>query len=176
MGWFGRVVGVIASTIAVVAIAVGSQVRELRPFRENTTVVYSAEKMPLLAWVFAHWRADGFSVPEDGETFVWNKYAVNIPPLFQLAPKQWECQNFSSIETSDVVFFPDESGDIDFGMVFESDVGDRTKVGIMQPIPGGLLILQSIERSNVLGVGRPIVKRKFVPPVSPTPHAGGVSI
>lgn len=155
---------VIASIVAVGAVAGAAETKQLRPFHDDQSVEYSPDKMPLLAWVFAHWQSEGFAVPDPGEKFVWKKYAVNVAPLFALAEHQWPCQNFSSIEKSDLVFFPDSSGNVSVGMVFEPDVDDKTLVGVMQPLPGGLIITQALERSNILGIGRPVKKTKFTPP------------
>lgn len=164
----------IASTILVGAIAWATEIKDFRPFHDDATVVYSAEKMPLLSWVFAHWQSEGYAVPQDGEEFVWSKYAVNVESLFQLAPHQWECQKFSCIQKNDLVFFRNDSGNINVGMVFDIFEDDRTLVGVMQPLPGGLIMIQGLERSKVLGIGRP-VKPKFTVPVKPHLRTGDMS-
>jgi hypothetical protein len=48
------------------------------PFPESESTTYSLDESPITDWIFEHWAAGGYAVPEDGEHFVWRKYVIAV--------------------------------------------------------------------------------------------------
>jgi hypothetical protein len=120
-----------------------AQIKVLQPFPQDKTVTYSETDMPMAAWVLAHWEADGYKVPKDGDTFVWRKYAIDIPDL-------------ASVQKDDVVIFEGDSPGFELALVYATDMEDATKIAVIQPLKSGLIIIHVLDRDKILGVCRPI--------------------
>jgi hypothetical protein len=114
-------------------------------FPESKSTTYSQDESPITDWFFQHWTAAGYAVPEDGEHFVWCKYVVAVSDL-------------SKIQADDGVMYLNKDG-ITSALALVVKVGLRDDaVAVIEPIPGGLVMMHSVDRSRIESAFRPVRK------------------
>ena len=113
-------------------------------FPVELTTTYDAGTEAFATWLFYHWKALGYKVPTDGETFTWSQYVVNV-------------YDFNDIRPDDAVLYWDEKkkGSMT-ALVVMVDAQDKTTIVVMEPMEGRLIIVHSIPRSSLQGVIRPV--------------------
>jgi hypothetical protein len=113
------------------------------PFPESESTTYSQSESPITDWIFEHWAAVGYALPKDGEHFVWRKYVMGVIDL-------------STIQVGDGIMYLNNDGVTSaLGLVVEVGLKDGA-VAVMEPIPGGLVIIH--ERSRIQSAFRPVRK------------------
>lgn len=98
------------------------------PFPESKSTTYSQRESPITDWMFEHWAAAGYAVPEDGEHSVWRTDVVAVTDV-------------SKIQAND-------------GIMYLKD----NAVAVMEPIPGGLVMMHGVDRSRIESAFRPVRK------------------
>jgi hypothetical protein len=127
------------------ALAGFADVVPQHPFPEWESTTYNQNESPITDWIFEHWAAIGYAVPKDGEHFVWRKYVVDVADL-------------STIQLGDGVMYLKEDGITSkLALVVEVGSGDDT-VAVMEPLPGGLVIIHGVNRSRIQSAFRPVRK------------------
>jgi hypothetical protein len=115
------------------------------PFPESKNVTYSQNESPITDWIFEHWAAAGFAVPEDGEKFVWSKYVVAV-------------NDFSEIQANDGIMYLGKD-DVTSALAIVLDVGLKDDaVAVMEPVRDGLVIMHGVDRSRIESAFRPVRK------------------
>ena len=115
------------------------------PFPESKSTTYSQDESPITDWIFEHWAAAGYAVPEDGEHFVWRKYVVAVSDL-------------STIQAGDGIMYLNKDGVTStLALVVQVGLKDDA-VAVMEPIPGGLVLMHGVERSRIESAFRPVRK------------------
>ena len=113
------------------------------PFPESESATYSQDESPITDWIFEHWAAGGYAVPEDGEHFVWRKYVIAV-------------SDFSKIQAGDGIMYLNNDG-ITSKLALVVEVGLRDDaVAVMEPVPGGLVIMHGVDRSRIQSAFRPV--------------------
>jgi hypothetical protein len=114
-------------------------------FPESDSTTYSQDDSPIASWIFAHWAAAGYAVPEDGEHFVWRKYVVAV-------------SDFSKLQAGDGIMYLNRDGLTSrLALVVDAGLKDDA-VAVMEPIPGGLVMLHGVDRSRIQSAFRPARK------------------
>lgn len=114
-------------------------------FPESDSTTYSRNQSPITDWIFEHWSAVGYAVPQDGERFVWRKYVVDVTDL-------------STIQVGDGIMYLNNDG-VTSALALVVEVGLKDDaVAVMEPLPGGLVIIHSVERSRIESAFRPVRK------------------
>jgi hypothetical protein len=115
------------------------------PFPESKSTTYSQNESPITDWMFEHWAAAGYAVPEDREHFVWCKYVVAVTDV-------------SKIQANDGIMYLNKDGITSrLALVVEVGLKDDA-VAVMEPIPGGLVMLHVVDRSRIESAFRPVHK------------------
>jgi hypothetical protein len=128
-----------------VAMSAFADVVPQYPFPESKSTTYSQDESPITDWIFEHWAAAGYAVPEDGEHFVWSKYVVAVT-------------DFSQIQADDGIMYLSKDGVTStLALVLEVGLKDGA-VAVMEPIPGGLVMMHGVDRSRIQSAFRPVRK------------------
>jgi hypothetical protein len=115
------------------------------PFPESKSITYSEDESPITDWIFEHWAAAGYAVPENGEHFVWRKYVVAVSDL-------------SKIQADDGIMYLNKDG-VTSTLALVVEVGLKgDAVAVMEPISGGLVMMHGVDRSRIESVFRPVRK------------------
>lgn len=105
----------------------------------DKVIVYNAAQMPEVAWMLAHLDSAGFQVPKDGDSFAFKDFLDPVPDNI---PK-----------VNDLCFYTGNGKEMGFGIV--SEIGDNLNVVLISPAGHGLMIIQSIDLTQVRGFMRP---------------------
>ncbi|HYY27470.1 MAG TPA: hypothetical protein VE860_05990 [Chthoniobacterales bacterium] len=115
------------------------------PFPESESATYTQDQSPITDWIFEHWAAVGYAVPADGEHFVWRKYVVAVNDL-------------SKLQAGDGIMYLNNDG-ITSTLALVVEVGlKEDAVAVMEPVPGGLVIMHGLDRSRIESAFRPVRK------------------
>jgi len=115
------------------------------PFPESESATYTQDESPITDWIFEHWAAGGYAVPGDGEHFVWRKYVMAV-------------SDFSKIQAGDGIMYLNNDGITStLALVVEVGLKDDA-VAVMEPVPGGLVIMHGVDRSRIQSAFRPVRK------------------
>jgi hypothetical protein len=132
---------IIAVSLSVLSAHAAEIVQHV-PFPERGTVTYNENSGTILPWFFARWEADGYAVPQDGETFQWSQYVRNIA-------------DFSELQPDDGVRYQDKLKHLVYALVVFIDNGT---VEVEEPVPGGLVLMQAIDKTQIQTAFRPVHK------------------
>jgi hypothetical protein len=128
-----------------IALAAVAGVVPQYPFPESESTTYNQNESPITDWIFEHWAAVGYAVPQDGEHFVWRKYVMDVIDL-------------STIQAGDGIMYLKNDG-VTSALALVVEVGSKEdSVAVMEPLPGGLVMIHGVDRSRIQSVFRPVRK------------------